>query len=243
MSLIKTLTALVVITFLAIGAFAIYGLYNLDQIIKDSITQIGSETTQTKVTLSEATISLRSGEGQLNGLQINNPQGYKSPYAFSLDQIKIVIDPQSIMDKVVIIREINISGASLIAEEQGFKRLNLHQLHKNIIEKIRSQPQHPTEDEQTEQKRFMIEKLILSDNNLRLVTEKFGEKNLPFPAFTVTDIGDKEEGLSAEELAPAIMDPILSQATQSVKNALKSLAGSHGKDALKKMAEKRLGLD
>ena len=241
MPTIKMLISLIVIIVVAIGAFAFYGLYNLDRLIKHNIVAIGSQATQSKVNLHSASLSLRSGLGRLKQLTINNPEGFTSDYALFAKRIDITINPKSIMSDVIIIENVSINGASLIAEEQDYKKLNLHQLHQNITQYL---PNNPTKATiHISPKRYLIENISLTNSNLRLVTEKFGEKIIDIPILTFKDIGQHPQGLSAQELAPAVLNPILIHATDEVKDVLSNLTGSHGKDALKKMADSKLELD
>lgn len=236
MSMIKNLFTVLLLILIGLGLFAVYGLYQLDLTIENKIRTIGTSTTQTPVTLSEAKISLRNGEGQLSNLIITNPDGFNSPYAFAIDNIELEIDPKSVMQQVIVVRNITIDGAKLIAEEKGYRNLNLYQLHQNIMQ---STPQSPDISE----KRFMVEQITFANNQLRLVTEKFGEKDLDLASFTINNIGDKTQGLTPNQLAPALVTPVIAKATETVKQALIGLEGSHGADALKKMAEQRLELE
>ena len=240
MSTVKVLISLIVIIVAATGAFAFYGLYNLDILIRQNIITIGSEATQSPVKLNSANFSLRSGLGRLKQLQISNPEGFNSAYALTAKYIDVTIDPKSIMNDVIVIENISINNASLIAEEQGYKTLNLHQLHQNINHYLL---ENTEQSSSVNPKRYVIENISLTNSNLRLVTEKFGDKVIEIPALAIKDISQPKTGLSAQQLAPAILNPILDHATGEVKSVLSQLTGSHGKDALKKMADSRLELE
>ena len=238
MSILKVLLSIVIVIICATAAFAFYGLYNLDLTIRKKLVTIGSEVTQSPVTLAKADFSLRSGLGQLHQLQINNPEQFNSEYALAVNSIDVTIDPKSVMNDVVVIENISINNAELIAEEQGYEKLNLHQIHQNINDYM---PSNKTDESNNiNPKRYIINSISLTNSSMRIVTEKFGAKVISIPALTFKDIGQTENGLSAEQLAPAILNPIFIHATDEVKIVLSRLSGSHGKEALKKMAERRL---
>lgn len=241
MSTLKVLLSILIVIICATATFAFYGLYNLDITIKQNLITIGSEATQSPVSLAKASFSLRSGLGQLNQFQINNPEEFASEYALCVDNINVTIDPKSVMNEVIVIENISINEAELIAEEKDYKSLNLHQIHQNVSEYL---PNKPDPDSQSiNPKRYIINTISLTNSSLRIVTEKFGEKVITIPAFTFKDIGQSSNGLSAKQLAPAILGPILIHATDEVKIVLSRLSGSHGKEALKNMAEQRLDTD
>ena len=232
--------ALVTVMLFAIAAFAFYGLANLDRIIKQTIEQNGSQTTQTAVTLEKVNLSLRSGEGQLHGLQINNPTGFSTPYAFLMKQVAIQIDPETVLENVVVIKHIKIDGARLVAEQKNLKDLNLYELGKNVknakstkSDKTASSPADktaPTTTPTTTPKvRLMIEKIILSNISLQLVTEHFGNKTLTLPTIELTNIGDKQKGLAPDELGKAIMKPLMAKVIKAAKGQIKRLATDQAK--------------
>lgn len=238
MSTLKVLLSILTVIVCATAAFAFYGLYNLDITIRQNLITIGSDATQSQVSLAKANFSLRSGLGQLHQLQIDNPEDFSCEYALAVDNINVTINPKSVMNDVIIIENVSIDNAELIAEEQGYKKLNLHKIHQNISEYLPTP--HTTDQNNANNKRYIINSVSLTNSNLRIVTEKFGEKVINIPALTFNDIGKSENGLSPHQLAPALLNPILIHATDEVKIVLSRLSGSHGKEALKKMAERRL---
>lgn len=238
MSTLKVLLSILIVIICATAAFAFYGLYNLDITIRQNLITIGNQATRSPVSLAKANFSLRSGLGQLHQLQINNPEKFTSEYAFMVDNIDVTIDPKSVMNDVIVIENISINNAKFIAEEQDYKILNLHQLHQNISEYLPNL--NSTAIDNTKPKRYIVNSISLTNSTLRLVTEKFGAKIIKIPAFTFKNVGQHENGLNAQQLAPAILNPIFIHATDEVKIVLSRLSGSHGKEALKKMAERRL---
>ncbi len=225
--------ALVTVTLIAIAAFAFYGLQNLDRIIKQTIEQNGSQTTQTAVTLDKVNLSLRSGEGELHSLQINNPAGFSTPYAFLMKLVAIQIDPETVLEDVIVIKHITIDGASLVAEQTNLNNLNLYKLGQNVKSTKADTDSPPPPDKTTPTKtqnvRLMIEKISLTNINLQLVTELFGNKTLTLPAIELKNIGDNKTGLAPDELGKAIMKPLMTQVLKAAKDQIKRLATDQAK--------------
>ncbi|NQU71657.1 MAG: hypothetical protein HQ514_13970, partial [Rhodospirillales bacterium] len=97
-------------------AVVVIGLSNIDSIIKNGVESQGSEITQAKVTLNKVKISATDGTGELSGLVIGNPKGFKTAHAFSLGAIKISLDVGTVLEDKVVIREIAIDAPQIIYE-------------------------------------------------------------------------------------------------------------------------------
>jgi hypothetical protein len=212
-----------------IGAVAVVAYFlvsNLDAIIEDVIEQVGSEVTQTRVSLNNVEIDLSTGEGRLTGLTIANPPGYDSDYAFELDDIVVAIAPASLTKPVIVISQVKIDGASLIAEQKG-TRTNLSELLDNIESgSAETQKQAPGESEEPAASplRLMIENFAFINTQATLVTEEKGENSLKIPDVRRSNIGNKETGLSPEELAQQILGSVVKEVERAVGKYLGKLA-------------------
>ena len=90
--ILKLLGCIVLLVVIGLGAVWFY----MDQIIKEAVVRAGPEVTGTEVSLDSASLSLINGSGSLTGLKVANPEGYKSPEAFSLGAISMKVDTDSI---------------------------------------------------------------------------------------------------------------------------------------------------
>ena len=82
---------------------------NLDAIVKKAIT-VGPEMTGVSVDVDKVGISLADGRGEIGGLVIGNPRGYKGPHAFKLGSIALALDKTADTAGVVVIKELTIDG-------------------------------------------------------------------------------------------------------------------------------------
>ena len=222
--------------------FSFIALQNLDKIIKQTIESVGSQTTQTPVKLAKVEVSLRSGRGELHSLQVDNPQGYSSAYAFLMDQVALQVDPESLLNEVIVIKEIKVDGAKLIAQHKNLQDLNLYTLAKNVQNAAppASNTEQPQDPQVKTDVRLMIEKITFTNNHIQLISEQLGEQTLNMPTIDLANIGDKEKGLAPHELAKAILKPLLAQVSQHVKAELKTLAKGKGKEKLKELLDDKL---
>ena len=83
---------------------------NLDAIVKKAITRVGPEMTGVSVDVDKVGISLADGRGEIGGLVIGNPRGYKGPHAFKLGSIALALDKTADTAGVVVIKELTIDG-------------------------------------------------------------------------------------------------------------------------------------
>ena len=217
---------------------AYFLLSNLDDIIKRVIEEVASQVTQTNVTLESAHIDLKTGRGTLSGLKIANPPGtgYKSAYAFQLDNILLDVDLESLSGPVVIITEVTVDGAKIIVEQKGGKT-NLTELLDKVeasskkpgkVSPSADQTQ-PQEETASSDVRLMLEKFTFINTSATIITEKLGEKALHLPDIRLSNIGNKEAGLPPEQVADELLRGVIKQVTRAVRDHLRELA----EDALK----------
>ena len=97
----------------------------LNAAVKSGVATVGSQATETPVTIEEVDLSLFSGKGEIRGLTIDNPDDFDTGFAFELDRIFITLDIGSLRSDVIVIHEITIDGARLIAEQKLLRKNSL----------------------------------------------------------------------------------------------------------------------
>lgn len=243
MKLGKILLGLVVAVVAVVAVVVFLGLQNINQIVKVAVESEGPKVTGTAVKLERVDLSLMEGRGELYGLQIDNPPGYQSAYAFSMGQVALQVEPKSLTGKVIVINEILIDGAKLIAEQKDLTRTNLQDLLDNVKGQGASAPSESTsasDESPAADVRLMVEKFSFVNSGIRLITTEWGERTLKLPGINITDIGDREVGLTPEQLTQALLDPILAQAKASVANNLEDLAKEKAQEKLKEKLDEKL---
>lgn len=229
---------LVLVLIVAIGMFLV--VQNLDSIVKSTVETVGPQVTLTAVGLQEAKIELKNGRAELKGLSIANPEGFSDANIFQMDTVVLDIDPASLRQKVYVIREIRIDGAKLLAEQKGLKDTNIQALLDNL-EKSGSGADTPAAEPETETDvRLMVEKLTFVNGNVDLKTEQLGDYQMKLPTIDLANIGDKQTGLAPDELATAILQPILAEAKQQVRVELEDKAKDKAKEKLQEQLDKNI---
>lgn len=213
--IIKIFAGLIVVIVVAVGVT----FYYLDSIIKEAVVQIGPEVTSTNVELDSVNLSLINGSASLKGLAIGNPEGYEKPNAFSLGSIAVDLDTQSLGDDVIIIHRVYIEAPE-IAYESNDAGDNFQTLLDNIARNTGSDSEQ-AEEESSSEKKIIIEEFVLVDGIVSVKHKLLAGKtmDIPLPDLTLTDIGKKTNGATAQEAASQIIKKITSAATGAITNS------------------------
>ena len=230
----------IVIALAVVLAIAIFiGLKNLDSLVEMAIESVGADVTKTVVAVDQVNIELTEGRGEIHGIAVKNPAGYSSENAIHLGQILLQIEPASLADDVVVIKELTVDGATLTAEHKGLADINLQQIYDNITADSGKAPKESAPTTARPDIRFMLEKVSFTNMSLDLLSSEFGERQLAMEDIYLTNLGDRQTGLSAEELANVLLTPVVDAARKKVNNELRKEA----KDKLQENLEENLSDD
>src|SRR6266850_5952006 len=97
--LVRLVIGLVIL--LVLGALAVH--FFLDSAIKRGVETKGPQLAKVDVKLDAVHLSLLSGSGNLKGLLVGNPEGYKSPKAITVSNASLTLKPGSLLGKKLII--------------------------------------------------------------------------------------------------------------------------------------------
>lgn len=217
-------------------------------IVKAAIEKVGPEITRTTVTLKKADVSVTSGEGALRGLVIGNPKGYKTDTAFKLGEIKVKLDVGSLTGDTVLVHDVTIMAPDITYELGGTAGDNIRAIRDNAQRFVgggAKSGQTASKDDGTG-KKLIIENLWVRDGKIAVSATALGGKKLTtdLPTIHLTDIGKKEGGASAGEVADKVLGAINASVQKAVSNiSLDKLKGAVGGGAedLKKQLEGTIG--
>ncbi len=240
MKLGKMIGGLLLVGIAVVAILVFVGLSNLDAIIKSAVESVGPQVTKTSVSLDQAKFELTQGRGELQGLVVGNPAGFSSDYALSMERVAVEVDPASVTGPVIVIREILVDGARLIAEQKDLTNSNLQALLNNIKGGGAGQDSGEAgQGSAGSDVRLMVEKFRFINSSAQVLTEEWGDKTLNLPDIKLANIGDKQTGLTPDELAEAVLKPVIEQAKRGVTKALESEVKAKAESKLKeKLSEK-----
>lgn len=237
----KAMKAILIILAFAVlaGAGIYYLLSNLDDFVLGVIEDTGSELTGTAVTLDSVEIDLPGGRATLRGLVIDNPEGYDSDYAFSLATVRVDLDPGSLVGDVVLLEEVTVDGARLIAEQKGTAN-NLSDILRNVNAASSDAEKQP--EGEPVNKRLALSRFAFTDTQATLRIQGYGEESLRIPDVVRQGIGDPGSGLAPAELAKRLLKAVLEEARSAVSDAIADRARDAATDAAKKKLMDKLDM-
>jgi hypothetical protein len=202
--------------------------FSLNSIVKAGVEKVGPMVTKTEVHLDNAKISPFSGSGQLHGFVIGNPEGYKTPSAISVGDVKVSVQAGSVLKSTVVVDEISVE-APIVTFEGGLTGNNLSKLLANVESaNTTEEPTNKDGKPKGEEKKFCVKNLLVRGGKINLnitgVTPK--ELTVPLPEIHLTNIGSPENGVTSAELTKQILQTVL---VDAVKAAVKAA----GQSALK----------
>ena len=240
MKIVKILGVLLLVVVIGIGGLVFYGVQNIDNLIHQAVEKYGSQAVGTQVSLDDVKVNLGEGRIELLGLQVANPPGYKTPYAFALNQIAVQVQPGSFTGGPIVVDEITIDQPSINAEEKGLSQMNLSDLSKNLSGGNNSKPA-PSESSggAAELPNIAVIAFNFSRANISLVSEEYGDRTIEMPSFTAKNLGGAN-GLPPDQLAVALFAEVLDQATNAVKRATRDRAKQEVRERGKELLDEKL---
>ena len=243
MKFLKVLGVIVILLVLILGGGLYYSLSNINAIVKRGVESKGPEITTTDVNLDSVDIELFKGRAQLDRFTIANPPGFNSPNLFEAEQLVFKVDPSSVRSDVIIIDEIIVEGVKVTAEQKGLNT-NIQTMLKAIQENLpKSRQEEKEASDAGQEPHFMVQHLRFADSGMRVITEKYGEKEFLIPAIEANNLGSKANGLTASELGVAILKPYLEQAKKVAQERIQDLAEDELKGAAEKKLKEKFGED
>lgn len=228
----KLLVFLVVVAVIAF-LLVVAGSSLLGKAIVAGVETIGPELTQTTVELEDARLSLFAGRGELKGLVVGNPDGFKTDYAIRLGSVALDLQPMSLLSDKIVVEELVIDGPELIYETK-LTSANIGRILKNVESYIGSGK--PTEAKPEAASKAFEVRLIKVTNGRVTVASKLldGEQLVVnLPPIEIRDIGTGPEGATLADVVKRTLASInaetvvaVAQSGQSVGNQIQRSANS-----------------
>ncbi len=226
--LIRILIGIVVLIVAFIGIV----FWQAGAIIKQGTERYGPEILHVPVALESADLSFFSGEAALSGFSLGQPEDFGTGTMIGLNNIAMIIRPDTITAEHVIIDSITIDAPLLDARIQDGKS-NFEAFTEGL-----GLPEDAAEEE-TAPITITVKSLKVTAPELRVKSDGLVavDEAITLADFELTDLGTDEEGLSPSELARHVMDFIYPQVAKAMietglANQIDSLKGK-GLDAVK----------
>ncbi len=195
-----------VLLLIAGGAWLLY--FNLASIVARLIVEVGSDVTETKVSVGGLSIDVKDGVASMDRLTVGNPDGFSAQPAIALESLAVELDPMAVTSDPLVIDRIAVDGARVLIEQEGTEN-NLRQ----ILSSIERQSGQPKD---TDGRKLIIDRFELTDASATLFIPRLGEEHqLEMPEIVLTDVGRATNGATAAAVAEQLLRPLIRSALQS----------------------------
>ncbi|MBO6520301.1 MAG: hypothetical protein JJ900_05340 [Rhodospirillales bacterium] len=208
-----------------------YVLFNIDALIKDEIESTGSRAYKVPVTVAEATMSLKSGNGQIIGLRIENPPGFSAPDAIHVPLIEINVDTDRIADKAIALGRVVVDHPKIVLDIKD-GRANLMRLKESARAWL-ARSENDDEEASTGQ-RLIIDEIVLQNGSMVFRADFLDgvETEVPLPDSRITDVGEKPEGALPAEVISEITQLLITASERASRRIdISALARKSGATA------------
>lgn len=197
-----------ILAVLMVAAVVFFVLNNpLNKLVKLAIEDFGQDMVQAEVRVNSVNISATDGKGQLNGLHLGNPEGFRTDHAFRAETIEIEIEPASVTKNVIVLRQVLIDTPSIIYEK-GDSGSNFDVIQRNVEAYLGTKGKH----DKAEGKKLIIDSFIIRNAKVNYD----GKLDLSLPDIELHDIGKKNGGATPAQVTKAIIAELNTQMALSL---------------------------
>ena len=233
----KKLAIFVLALLLVLAGIGLFLINNAGSIIKDVIESTGPDYLGAEVSVGKIELSLTEGLCVISDLEIGNPEGFDGDYAMRLNKVSVVLDTSSLGSDVIIIKQVNITGASLHTIVKGTSDTNFQKIADNVEAALGTQA--PASD--TEAFKMIIDKLNFVGADVSVSSALLGDTSLTIPDIHLTGVGRKSNGATAGEVAKQLLSPISKGVMAALLKSKLGIGGLEEKvDDVKKGLKKNL---
>lgn len=208
--------------------------YALGSVVKSGVTNFGPKLTQTKVELASASLSPFTGSGTLSGLAVDNPRGWTEGRAFYLGKVSIDLEPMSVFGDHIVINELIIDQPEFAYETKIFSS-NIKDLLENI-EEFTGEGGKPAATKEGKPIKFIVNKFRMTNAKATLGVG-VAAVPVPVPPISLDNLGVAEGGITADQLATALMKNVLGSIVSGTASALGKVGSTSGATAVEKTKE------
>lgn len=181
------------------------------------VQNIASNVLMTPVLISEFSIDENAGQVSLEGLSIDNPEGYSRKYALELFSINAELDLNATHENLLVIESMQINTPHISLETNNPGDSNIHMLLKNI-----NTVSHENDTAvQNKELRIIINELTISNGVIKASPIEKPQQflNISLPLVTVAGIGRAQGGISPEDAARIVAGEMFNSAVKTAMNS------------------------
>ncbi len=220
--LVKILVGLAVAAVIALVALFL----SLNSIVKNGVTSFGPEVIKAPISLDGVSISAFSGGGELRGLVIGNPAGFKTPNAVKLGTASLQVKPMSLLGDKIVVQSVKADGAE-ITFEGSLGSSNLGKIQENVDTYVANLLGPPGKEEKKSTKpgkKLQVDEILISNAKINLSLTILGGKSatVPLPDIKLNNLGQGADGVTPAEVIKVVLNEVMTKTTSAVTSFLSS---------------------
>jgi uncharacterized protein involved in outer membrane biogenesis len=213
----------VLVFILVLAVITAAGLYwlrsNIDGMVQAAIVKYGTAMTSATVKLDKVEIKPTDGKGTLRGLQLGNPEGFKTQHLLKADMIEIEVDVSTLTKDVIVINRIAVIAPDIIYEK-GEAMTNIAAVQKSIAQYL-----GPGQSSKSG-KKLIVKEFTVKGARAQASAAFMDGKTvaLNLPDLQLRNLGQAKDGVTPGELGQEIAAAIEGKLSAAVSfdNLLKS---------------------
>lgn len=221
-TLVKIIVGLAVVAVIALVALVL----SLNSIVKGGVVAFGPEVIKAPIQLDGVSISALSGGGEIKGLVIGNPEGFKTPNAVKLGTASLQVKPMSLLGDKIVVQSIKADGAE-ITFEGSLGSSNLGKIQENVDAYVAALLGPADKEAKTEKKcapgkKLQVDEIIISNAKINLSMTILGGKSatVPLPDIKLTNLGQGADGITPAEVIKVVVAEVMTKTTTAVTGFL-----------------------
>jgi hypothetical protein len=240
--MLKWLLGIGLVVLIAFGMAGYYLYSNLDLFVEQAIEQIGSEAVGVAVRVDRVELDLAAGRASVFGLSVANPEGFEAAQAFTLAEITVALDLESLRDQApIVLDELRIESPVVFYELNSANESNLQILGENASRGSDAGATDEAVGEPEPPLRLRIRKIRFADGRVDADTRAIGgiQMEAKLVTATLTDVGGPN-GATGAEIGSILVEELGRQTVLAIGKAqldkiMKSQLGDEGSKAAKKL--------
>lgn len=200
--------AAIVLAVLGVAA-ALLAWHSLDLVVRLALERWGPDVTGVRIDVEDVRISPRDGRGRIAGVELGSPAGFSAPRAARFGELRVALDPSTLFDDVVVIRELAAESLQ-VTYERGERGSNLDAIQRAIEAHARGPGggagKGGAGGAARGKRRFVIERLSIRKARVLMTTRGLKGQGLAFdlPDVELRDVGRRGGGVTASQAAALV---------------------------------------
>jgi hypothetical protein len=200
---------------------------SLGRIVEKAIETAGPMVTKCPVTVASVELRPLRGRLRIEGFVIGNPEGFKTPSAFRVEEIRVSMEPGTVTSDLIHVQEVYIDGPQ-VTYEIGLGKTNIGTIQDNVEAFLKTVSGEPGAEKPEEpsgsRKKVVIDRVKVENGKINLsgTILQGGALPVPLPTLELSDIG-REKPVSGPQAAAQILNRILGGVLDAVKQSGKAV--------------------